>query len=87
MSKDWRDFSSLSFILATEIAPHKKCLFSEFFWSLLLRIRTEYGEILCISPYSNQMWENMDQKNPKTDTFHAVLSSLFLGATQKFSFV
>ena len=34
-----------------------------FFWSAFSRIRTEYGEILRISPYSARMRENTDQKN------------------------
>ena len=33
-----------------------------FVWSVFSRIRTAYGEILGISPYSVQMWENTDQK-------------------------
>ena len=33
-----------------------------FFWSAFSGIRTEYGEILRISPYSVRMWENTDQK-------------------------
>ena len=33
-----------------------------FFWSIFSRIRTEYGEILRISPYSVRMRENTDQK-------------------------
>ena len=33
-----------------------------FLWSVISRIRTEYGEILCIYPYSVQMRENTDQK-------------------------
>ena len=33
-----------------------------FFWSAFSRIRTEYGEIRSISPYSVQMRESMDQK-------------------------
>ena len=32
------------------------------FWSVFSRIRTEYGEILRISPYSVRMRENTDQK-------------------------
>ena len=36
------------------------CPYSEFFWSVFIRIRTEYGEILSISPYSVRMWENTD---------------------------
>ena len=41
----------------------KKCPCLELFWSLVSRIRTEYGEILCISPYLVQMQENTDQNN------------------------
>ena len=41
----------------------KKCSYSEFFWSAFSRIRTEYGEIWSISPYSVRMRENKDQKN------------------------
>ena len=33
-----------------------------FFWSVFSHIQTEYGEILRLSPYSVQMWENTDQK-------------------------
>ena len=33
-----------------------------FFWSVFSRFRTEYGEILRMSPYSVRMWENTDQK-------------------------
>ena len=33
-----------------------------FFWSVFSRIRTQYGEILRISPYSVQMRQNTDQK-------------------------
>ena len=41
----------------------KKCPYSKLFWSVFSRIWTEYGEILCISPYSVQMRENADQNN------------------------
>ena len=41
----------------------QKCLYSEFFWSVLSRIWTEYREIQSISRYSVQMRENTDQKN------------------------
>ena len=40
----------------------KKCPYSEFFWSVFSRIRTEYGEIFRISPYLVGMWEYVDQK-------------------------
>ena len=41
----------------------EKCPNTEFFWSLFSHIRTEYGELLSISPYSVRMRENTDQKN------------------------
>ena len=34
-----------------------------FFWSVFSGIRTEYGEIRSISPYSVQMRENADMNN------------------------
>ena len=40
-----------------------------FFWSLFSRIRTEYGEIRSISPYSVRMRENADQKKLHIRTF------------------
>ena len=45
------------------------CPYSESFWSIFSRIRTEYGEILCISPYSVRMQENTDQKNSEYGHF------------------
>ena len=33
-----------------------------FFWSVFFRIRTEYGELQSISPYSFQIRGNRDQK-------------------------
>ena len=41
----------------------EKCLYSKLFWSIFSRIRTEYEEILRLSPYSVRMRENMDQNN------------------------
>ena len=41
----------------------KKCRYSELLWSAFSRIRTEYGEIRSISPYSVRMRENVDQSN------------------------
>ena len=43
----------------------EKCLYSEPFWSAFFRIRTKYGEINRISPYSALMRENADQNNSK----------------------
>ena len=44
------------------------------FWSVFSCIRTEYGDLLCKSPYSVQIQENTEQKKPPylLDTFHAV---------------
>ena len=61
-----------------------------FFWSVISRIRTEYGEIrsmLSISPYSAQMPENMDQKKLRIWTlfkqqlpnFHGCKSTIYNG--------
>ena len=41
----------------------KRCPYSELFWSVFSRIRTEYEEILRISPYSFRMRKNKDQNN------------------------
>ena len=41
----------------------KKCPWSELFWSLFSRIRTEYEEILCISPYSIRIGDDTDRNN------------------------
>ena len=47
----------------TEAKPEMKSVqIRSFFWSVFSRIRTEYGEIRNISPYSVRMWENTDQK-------------------------
>ena len=40
-----------------------KCPNSELFWSIFSSIRTEYGEVPRIFPYSVRMWETMDQNN------------------------
>ena len=47
----------------------KKCPYSKLFWSVLSRIRTEYGDLLHKSPYSVRMWKNMDQKNSEYGHF------------------
>ena len=58
------------------ISLRGNCSYSEFFWSFISRIRTEYGEIIRISPYSVRMQENPDQKNSEYGQFHAVYSCL-----------
>ena len=49
----------------------KKYPYSELFGSAFSRIRTEYGEILRVSPYSVRMLRT--RITPNTDTFHAVI--------------
>ena len=46
-----------------------KCPYSEFFLSVFSRIPVENGEILFISSYSVQMWENTEQKNSEYGQF------------------
>ena len=47
----------------------EKCPYSELFWSAFSRIRTEYGEIRSIFPYSVRMRENADQNNSEYGHF------------------
>ena len=57
----------------------ERCPYSEFFWSVFSHIRTEFGKIRSISPYSVQMSENTNQKNSEYRHFHAVTcGSLFI---------
>ena len=51
------------FILSELATLCKKYPYSELFWSLFSRIRTEYREIHRFSPYSVRMRENKDQNN------------------------
>ena len=47
----------------------KKCPYSESLQPGFSRIRTEYGETQCISPYSVRMRENADQNNSEYEHF------------------
>ena len=48
----------------------KRCPYSELFWSVYSRIRTEYGKIQSrISPYSVRMRENTDQSSSEYGHF------------------
>ena len=47
----------------------KKFQYSELFRSAFARLRTKYGEIRNIYPYSVQMRENMDQNNSEYGHF------------------
>ena len=48
----------------------EKCSYSELFWSVFSRIRTEYGEILRIQYECRKMRTRII---PNTDTFYAVI--------------
>ena len=50
----------------------EKYRYSEFFWSVFSRIRTEYEEMLHISPYSVGMRENAHQKNSENGHFSRI---------------
>ena len=52
-----------TFVKALCITLCEKCPYSEISWSVISRIRAEYGETLRISPYSVWMRENADQNN------------------------
>ena len=72
------------------VTLRKKYLYSEFFWPIFSRIRTKYGEIRSISPYSVQMRENTDQKNSEYGHFPRIvkkanLSTKFFKGTKPFS--
>ena len=53
----------------------KKCPYSESYWSIFSRIRTDYGEIFLISPYSDRIRENTYQNN--SEYGHFLRSDLF----------
>ena len=53
----------------SEFFWREKSPYSEFFWSIFSRIRTEYGKVRSISPYSVRMRENKDQKNSEYGLF------------------
>ena len=55
-----------------------KCPCSELFWFLFSRIRTEYGEIRSISPYSIRMRENTDQNDSKYRHFLCSGNMIFI---------
>ena len=56
-----------------------------FFWSVFSCIRTEYGEILRISPYSVRMRENTDQKKLRIWTLFTQCKKILLFLFYNFS--
>ena len=61
------------------IVLRRKCPYSELFWSVCFRIRTEIvSEMFRISPYSVRMRENADQNNSEYGHFsHSVVLKIF----------
>ena len=57
--KKWNDLYALC----------KKCPHSDFYWSVFDHIRTDYGDIRCLSLYSVRMRKSMEQKNSKYGHF------------------
>ena len=64
-----RFWIAIQLIKLFQASQCKKCPYSELFWSLFSRIRTEYGEIRSISAYLVQMRENADQNNSEYGHF------------------
>ena len=59
----------------------KKFPYSELFWSAFFHIRTEYGEILRISPYSVQIRENNSEYGHNDEICPVDQSVNYLGAS------
>ena len=62
------------FISLFQITLREKCPYSGFFWSVFSCLRTEYGEMRSISPYSVRIRENTDQKNSEYGHFSRSVS-------------
>ena len=62
------DGTSQSLISLTHTL-RKKCPYSELFRSVFSHIRTQYGEIKSIFPYSVRMQENTDKNNSEYGHF------------------
>ena len=75
---------SVLYLFLIHLALRKKCPYSELFWSAFSRIRTEYGEIKSISPYSVWTRENADQNNFEYGHFSrsVAISNIYLSETK-----
>ena len=75
----WTLCISLTAYIEWYISLCEKCPYSELFWSVFSRIRTEYGEMRSISPYSRIQYEFGKIRTtitPNTDTFYAMSTPL-----------
>ena len=61
-------------LLNQSLTLHEKYPYLDLFRSVFSRIQTEYGEILCISPYLIRMQENVDKNNSKYGHFSRSVS-------------
>ena len=64
---------TMKIVLERRVTLRRKRPYSELLWSAFSSIRTKYGEILWISPYSVRMPENTDQNNSEYGHLLAVL--------------
>ena len=70
-------------------ALREKCPYSKFFWSLFFCMRTEYGEIRSVSPYSVRMPQNTDHRNSEYGYFsrsvdHVIFQTPVSSANSRF---
>ena len=67
----WRLRVLLSLLSPLWHSLREKCPWLEFFWSVFVRIRTKYGEILRISPYLVRMRQNTEPEKLRIRTLFA----------------
>ena len=67
------------------ILLRKKCLYSELICSVFSRFRTEYREILRISPYSVRMRENADYNSKYGEFLRSALLNYTLSRMRRIS--
>ena len=69
-------------VLLLSFPLHKKCPYSELFWSVFSCIRTKYDDIHSIPPNSVRVWEYTDQNNSENGhILRSVLCSDSSGGT------
>ena len=81
----WHHYGSFPWIHDVCLALHEKCPYSELFWSAFFHIRTEYGEILRISPCSVRIRENADKNT--SENGHFLCSVAFNKEFNRFIFI
>ena len=61
--------SHLTLFCSIYVTLREKCPYSELFWSTFSHIRSEFEEILRISPYSVRLQKNVDHNNSEYGHF------------------